>query len=278
MDRSNDLELDEFYRVIAPYYEEDYASLLQGADIAFYRGLAEACGGPVLEMGCGTGRVLLPLARAGIAMHGMESSLAMLEQLRARLDREPASVRDRVALTRGDIRSTDAGCRFALVIAPGNVLHSFLERREQRAWLANARRHLAASGALCFDVFQPDYRRLLAAPDEWVQDVDRVDSRTGCRVRRLARCVHELEFQRFRVEMRWVTEDAAGRAVAEQSASVMQRWFTGGELENLLELECFRITGYWGSFAGEPFGKGSPAQIIRAVPMNPGTDGTFPGL
>ncbi|MEK7755322.1 MAG: class I SAM-dependent methyltransferase, partial [Acidobacteriota bacterium] len=232
----------------------------------FYRRLAEACGGPVLEMGCGTGRVLLPLARAGIAMHGMESSLAMLGQLRASLDREPASVRDRVALTHGDIRSTDAGLRFALVIAPGNVLHSFLERNEQRAWLANARRHLAAGGALVFDVFQPDYRRLLAAPDDWVQDVDRVDSRTGHRVRRLARCVHEVEFQRFRVEMRWVIEDAAGQTVAQESASVMQRWFTRGELENLLDLEGFRITDYWGSFAEEPFGKGSPAQIVRAVP------------
>src|SRR5512139_888014 len=101
MDSSNDLELDAFYRVIAPYYEQDYADLLQGADIAFYRRMAEVCGGPVLEMGCGTGRVLLPLARAGIAMHGMEASLAMLEQLRASLDREPAPVRDRVALTHG---------------------------------------------------------------------------------------------------------------------------------------------------------------------------------
>jgi len=124
---------------------------------------------------------------------------------------------------------------------------------------------LGRERSAAFDVFQPDYRRLLAPADEWVQDVDRVDSRTGRRVRRLVRCVHEPEFQRFRVEMRWVTEDAAGRTVAQESASVMQRWFTRGELENLLELEGFRIADYWGSFAGEPFGKGSPAQIVRAV-------------
>lgn len=263
---SGDLELDSFYRVIAPHYDQDYAGLWQGADIAFYRRLAETSGGPVLEMGCGTGRVLLPLARAGVCVHGMDSSIAMLDQLRARLGAEPAEVRERVALIHGDIRRSDAGRRFPLVIAPANVLHSFLERADQRAWLHNARRHLAVAGALCFDVFQPDYHRLTAAP-EWVQDVDRLDAQSGQRLRRLVRCTHELAFQRFRVEIRWVTEDAGGRVVAEESAAVMQRWFTRGELENLLDLEGFRVADYWGGFEGEPFQLDSRVQLIRAVPI-----------
>lgn len=180
METSNDLELDAFYSVIAPCYDQDYAGIRQGADIAFYRRMAETWGGPVLEMGCGTGRVLLPLARAGISVHGMDSSAAMLEQLR-RLDAEPAEVRERVRVTHGDIRRTDAGRRFPLAIAPGNVLHSFLERCDQRAWLWNAHRHLASGGSLCFDVFQPDYHRITAAP-EWVQDADRIEPQTGQRV------------------------------------------------------------------------------------------------
>ena len=150
------MELDAFYRAIAPYYDRDYAGMLGGADIAFYRRLAEAAGGPVLEMGCGTGRVLLPIARAGVVAHGMDSSEAMLQQFRASLEAEPPEVRARVALTAGDIRSRDLGARFPLVMAAGNVLHSFLQRADQRAWLANARRHLASAGALCFDVFQFD--------------------------------------------------------------------------------------------------------------------------
>jgi SAM-dependent methyltransferase len=216
-------------------------------------------------MGCGTGRVLLPMARAGIVIHGMDNSAAMLEQLRATLAAEPSGVKDRVSLTHGDIRATDAGRRFALVIAPGNVLHSFLEREDQRAFLRNARRHLAPGGALCFDVFQFDYRRLLVPPEEWVPDVERIDSQTGNRVRRFARCLHEPEFQRFRVEMRWLVEDREGRQVSEKSASLMQRWFTRGELECLLELESLRATDCWGNFSGEPFGKGATNQIVRAV-------------
>jgi len=268
MGDSSEFELDAFYGVIAPYYDRDYADLLQGADVAFYRRMAEACGGPVLEMGCGTGRVLLPLARAGIAVHGIDASVPMLEQLRASLRSEPAAVRERVSVTHGDIRSVDVGARFPLVISAGNVPHSFLERKDQRTWLANARRHLAPGGALCFDVFQPDYRRLTAAP-EWALDVERTDPRTGQKVRRYSRCTHEVEFQRFRVEMRWVTEDAAGRTVSEESAAVMQRWFTRGELENLLELEGFQIVDYWGGFAGEPFGGGARSQVVRATATAP---------
>ena len=261
---SGDLELEAFYKVIAPYYDQDYEDILKGADIAFYRRMAETCGEPVLEMGCGTGRVLLPLARAGFSIHGMDSSVDMLAQLRRRLESEPADVRARVAVTHGDIRSTDLAPRFRLVIAPGNVMHSFLERCDQRAWLRNARRHLAPGGSLCFDVFQPDYRRLTAAP-EWLPDTDRTDPQTGHRLKRFVRAVHELEWQRFRVDMRWVTEDADGRVLSEDSAAVMQRWFTRGELENLLELEGLQAADYWGGFEGEPFGTGAHNQVVRAT-------------
>ena len=76
-----DGELDAFYRVIAPYYDDDYADIHGGRDVEFYRKLAQSCPGPVLEMGCGTGRILLPLARAGVVISGMDRSLAMLQRL-----------------------------------------------------------------------------------------------------------------------------------------------------------------------------------------------------
>jgi SAM-dependent methyltransferase len=212
--------------------------------------------------------VLLPIARAGIAAYGMDWSVPMLERLRARLAQEPEAVRRLVAITRGDIRCADAGARFPLVIAAGNVPHSFLEREDQRAWLRNARRHLLPGGSLCFDVFQPNYKILTSGPDEIVQVIDRVDPRTGNRVRRYTRCEQEPEFQRFRVVMRWVEEDAAGNVVAENTATCMQRWFTNAELENLLELEGLRVAECWGSFTGEPFAKGASEQIVRAVAID----------
>lgn len=264
MNLPQDAELDAFYRTIASRYDDDYAELIGEKDVAFYRRMALETGGPVLEMGCGTGRVLLPVARAGVQAWGMDCSVAMLEQLSARLALEPPEVRGRVTLKQGDIRETRLGRRFRFIFAAGNVLHSFLERREQRAWLRNVRRHLAPGGVFCFDVFQFDYRRL-SAPADWVNDVDRVDAATEHRMRRFCRIEQEPEFQRFRVEMRLLTEDREGRTVSDETSTIMQRWFTRGELENLLDLERFEITNYWGNFERDEFGRGSPGQIVRAV-------------
>jgi SAM-dependent methyltransferase len=260
-----DRELDSFYRVIASYYNDDYADIHGGRDIEFYRNLAQNCPGPVLEMGCGTGRILLPLARAGVVISGMDRSLAMLERLTSALHSEPAEVRERVTTIHGDIRCDDAGGRFRLIIAGGNVLSSFIDRTDQRAWLRNVRRTLTADGEFCFDVFQPDYSRLLAPAGEWIPQFDRIDGITGDRIRRFYRCEQELEFQRFRVMFRWITEDSRGVLRSDRSASVMQRWFVRGELENLLELEGFQIVNHWGDFNAKPFGKGSTEQIIRAA-------------
>ena len=254
-----------FYRSIAPYYDDDYADFHHGEDIRFYHELARKSPGPVLEMGCGTGRILLPLARAGVNIWGIDLSLPILARLSSALHLECAAVRERVTIVHGDIRKYDPVCRFPLVIAAGNVLNTFVDRNDQRAFLRSARRSLAPGGAFCFDVFQPDYARLLLPEDEWIPQFDRVERETGNRVRRFYRCEQEREFQRFCVTFRWVVEDQSGRQLSERSASIMQRWFVRGELENLLEMEGFQITDYWGNFKGEPFGKGATEQIIRAV-------------
>jgi SAM-dependent methyltransferase len=265
MEPAADFELETFYRLIAPDYDLVWGDLYAGEDITFYRRLAAASPGPMLEMGCGTGRVLLPLARAGAVMYGMDNSLAMLEQLCARLRREDRAVQDRVTVVHGDIRRDDAGCRFPLIIAAGNVLHSFSERRDQRAWLRNVRRHLIPGGEFCFDLFQFDYQRLTSPPDSWRLDVERFDAGSGQRIRCYSRCEHEPEFQRFRVDFRWEVVNGCGTTLRKESASMMQRWFTRGELENLLELEGLQVADYWGSFGREPFGRGSQQQVVRAV-------------
>jgi SAM-dependent methyltransferase len=254
----------EFFRIAAPFYDADYRAAGYHADIPLYVGLAVESGGPVLELGCGTGRVLLPTARAGVRIHGVDLSPDMLAELRNSLAAEPPAVQARVSLSEGDIRFTEVGERFGLITAPFRVAQALLERDDQRAWLRNVRRHLAPGGALVFDVFQPNYSFLIG-PGGPHLDVDRVDPATGIRTRRTSKTVPHPEFQRLDVEFTWVIEDATGAKLSETSASVVLRWFTRAELENLLELEGFCITGYWGSFQRERFGEGSTDQIIRAT-------------
>jgi len=83
----------EYRRVSAKYYDEAYASEEGLDDLEFYVDMAKASGGPVLELACGTGRILLPIAREGIAIHGVDNSLPMLSVLQDKLRQEPKEVR-----------------------------------------------------------------------------------------------------------------------------------------------------------------------------------------
>jgi SAM-dependent methyltransferase len=265
MSQSADFELDTFYRTLAPYYDLIYGHLFAGEDIAFYVEMATASPGPVLEMGCGTGRVLLPLARAGVSMWGMDSSIAMLEQLCAALKSEDRAVRERVTVLHADIRHDYAGCRFPLIIAAGNVLHSFLDRLDQRAWFRNVRRHLAPGGVFCFDLFQFDYRRLSLAPEEWRLDLEGFEDEPGRNVQCYSRCEHDAEAQKFRLEMCCKVTSARGEHSSTRFPPVTQRWFTRGEVEALLECEGFRVADFLGSSDKPAFGRGSWQRVVRAV-------------
>jgi len=261
----------DFYRLIAPHYDSDYVD--HDRDVAFYVQLAAECGGSVLEMGCGTGRVLLPTARAGISIHGLDSSPEMLGVLRDKLAAEPADVRERVSQSQGDMRTSSLDRTFALVTAPFRGVQHLYSRDDQRAWLRNVRRHLRPGGCLCFDVFQPDYD-YVAGPTGPAVQCEIVDPATGWLTRRIANTSPSAEIQRVEIHYRWVTENAAGATVAEDEARTAMRWFTRAELESLLELEGFEIREYWGDFDRQPFGEGSTEQIILATPdrsRKPGT-------
>jgi ubiquinone/menaquinone biosynthesis C-methylase UbiE len=100
----------EFYDHVVPYAARP--------DVGFYVAAARESGGPVLELGCGTGRILLPTARAGIEIAGLDSSNYMLEECLRRLRAEPAQVRARASLHRGDMRDFDLGRTFRLATIP----------------------------------------------------------------------------------------------------------------------------------------------------------------
>ena len=97
--------MPDHYTVSAKYYDEAYATLEDLRDLQFYLEMARRKGGPVLELACGTGRVLLPIAKEGLRIDGVDSSPAMLEQLQQKLAREPQHVRALTEISLGDLRS-----------------------------------------------------------------------------------------------------------------------------------------------------------------------------
>lgn len=140
----------------APYYDAASSVLRASAgDEAFYLGLARQTGGPVLELGCGSGRVLLPIAREGIACTGLDSSQTMLERFTAR-DLPP-----NLKLVHGRMQDFDLpGERFALIFSAFRAFQHLLTVADQLACLAAVRRHLRPQGLFAMDVFAPKLDRI----------------------------------------------------------------------------------------------------------------------
>jgi len=122
-------------------------------------------GGPVLEYGIGTGRIALPLARAGIAVTGIDRSAPMLSALKRHLAAEPEEVRRRVHLVKGDMRKVRLRRRFPVVLAAFNTILHLAERHEVESFFERVRQHLAPGGRFIFDFSLPHPDYLGADPE-----------------------------------------------------------------------------------------------------------------
>lgn len=135
----------------APFYDWENARTIGRRDVPFWQRFVADGGGRVLELGSGTGRVLMPLARAGAALTGIDQSERMLARARGRVRRLARAVRP--GLVRGDIRGLPFGTRsFSLVIAPYGVLQSLTSDADLDAALGEAARVLKRRGAFGIDL------------------------------------------------------------------------------------------------------------------------------
>jgi SAM-dependent methyltransferase len=160
------------YRVTAKHYDGAYAAKQDLVDLPFYLELAAQSSGPILEIACGTGRVLLPIGRKGIEIHGVDNSLPMLEILRNHLKEEPDHVRQRVTLHEGDMRDLRLGAKFPLVIIPFRPMQHMYTVEDQVSALSTAAWHLTETGILAFDVFYPKFEMINAKIGEEVAEME----------------------------------------------------------------------------------------------------------
>jgi SAM-dependent methyltransferase len=241
--------------VIAHYYDAGYAALPSlVADVDFYRGLAAAAAGPVLELGCGTGRVLARIAEDGHACTGLDASPGMLARLRARA---PG-----VRAVEGDMRDFSLGGRFALIYSAFRAFQHLDAVEDQLRCLACVRAHLAPGARFAFDVFNP--RLDLLSSDDESEAEDLRFAQDGEEVVRYARRVElDRAHQRLRVAFRYERR-AGGRVVGNEHAEVTMRWFFRYELLHLMHRAGFAEVAIYGDFDGSPIGPDSPAFVVVA--------------
>ena len=234
-------------------------------DVDFYVDEAKDAGGDVLEVGCGTGRILLPIARSGRAIEGLDASPAMLDRCRKKLREEPNAVQRRVTLHRGDARSFDIGRQFALVTAPFRVVQHLTTVDDQLGFLNSAARHLAPGGKLVFDVFNPNFAALLSADGVEKEDTPNTTLPDGRSFRRTGRVVGVRWIDQVsEIELIYYISGKRGEPVERRVMSFDMRWFLRAELVHLLARAGFRVRSFYGDFDRSALTDKSPEQIVCA--------------
>lgn len=243
---------------LAPFYDWEHAAFLD--DLPFYLGLAERVGGPILEAACGSGRLVLPLARAGYDVVGIDNSHAMLALAEARLAQEPALV-PRVRLQPADLRSARLGQRFGLAIVALDSFGLLATRADQRRTLAILRRHLSGDGLLALDLANGNLRGG-EAEEETVLHLSGPGPDGGQLAKWVRRATDHAE-QLDRLVQLYDQADAAGR-ITRTSVELQLRYFTRFELELLLEGAGFFLEALFGDYDLTPYGPRSERLIALA--------------
>jgi SAM-dependent methyltransferase len=241
----------------AALYDHEYRR--RRDDVRWYRALAAEVGGEVLELGCGTGRLLVPLARDERRVTGVDLSASMLKRCRERLTAAGREVAARATLRRADFRSLSLGRRFPLVVCPFNAFMHLYTRDDAERFLAGVRRHLAPGGTFAFDVMNPDLAWLSRDPNRrWARTRFRHPV-TGRDMIYTTNLVWDGPLQL--AFMRIYYQPAQGGR--ERVVHLTHRYFFPLELEALLHCNGFRIDRCDGDFDGSELATDSEYQILR---------------
>jgi SAM-dependent methyltransferase len=252
------------YDLFAELYDLEHAEL--DADIELYRNFALRCDGPVLELGCGSGRVGIALARDGLDVVGVDNSVAMLALARARATGAP--LRGRIRFEQTDVRSLSMAGQFALAIYPLNGFLHLLSMEDQQRALRNIGRALMPGGLLILDLPNPHVVFVPGMDDQlvvrrrfWSPEGQPVTSLT-CSRTHLADQTQHLTLFYDRVDGQGLVR----RTTVEMDLRFVYRY----EMACLLEQAGFTVDDVYGSYDMDPYESDSESMVFvaykRAVP------------
>ena len=236
---------------------DDYASGLPG-DVEFYVAEAEKTDGEVLEIGCGTGRILIPVAEAGRAVTGIDATPTMLDVCREKLAKLPDEVRGLITLHEADMRDFDLDKQFPLIICPYRAFLHNLTVEDQLATLGCIRRHLRPDGRFVMNVFDPKLE--LIAPhlhEENASDYELFrsyfDSTTGNQIDVYEKRWYDPTLQIIHCDCRFIEKLPSGKERPKDSRKLTLRWVYRWEMEHLFARAGFEIVELVGNFDRDPF-------------------------
>jgi SAM-dependent methyltransferase len=229
-------------------------------DVEFYVAQARKRGGSALELGVGTARLAIQLARAGVETWGIDSSGHMLRAAEANVSRESPETRARLHLSLGDAVDFSLPHRFNMIYFPSCSFDHILDPAQQRAALLNVRRHLAPQGYYVFDLYIAGE---LKADRGWF--VQRKELDGGAKVIRSGYHVTKPELRLMSLDM-WYDLVVDGR--------VTERFYEGSEvyvhdaqsIMGLLEETGYEVVEEYGDHHGKPYADGDGLIVLVTRP------------
>jgi SAM-dependent methyltransferase len=232
-------------------------------DVTFFVEAAAKAGSPVLEVGCGTGRVLIPTVRAGVDIVGLDLSPRMLAVCRRRLRDEPEAVQARVRLVQMDMRSFDLRQAFTLVTMPFRPFQHLLTVEDQLSCLECIHQHLADGGTLILDLFNPSLDFLVNRPvGEELDEEPEFTMPDGRRVTRRHKTVAHDRFNQIDdFELLYYVKHPDGREEHLVHAFRLRHLFRF-EMEHLLARAGFVVEHLYAGYDRSEYGSTYPGELI----------------
>jgi SAM-dependent methyltransferase len=260
---------NDTYAQFARFYDREYARF--DSDLDFYREFAVQANGPILELGCGTGRVLRALEDSGLPLTGIDSSPAMLAIARQRLNTSTRLVH--CDMTEVSTHPDVAGRRYWMAFSAINTFLHLETEPEQRRTLVALRETVVEGGLLLLDLMVPDPGYLseldgrLMLEFSWSDDV-------GNRLDKWVSRTHDLASQIITTTVFFDTLNTTAGHVERVVDRYVTRYIHRFELEHLLARCGWELVSLYGGYDLQPFDSDAERMIALATWHEPTTEGT----
>ena len=248
---------ENLYIKDAQFYDLDNREVLK-TDIPFYIDYASNIRGDILELACGTGRVTIPLAKAGFDIWGIELSETMLNQLRSKMENIPYKYKEKLHLIKGDISNFKINRKFSLILLPCRSFQLLYDEKNEINCLRNVHEHLIENGHFIIDV--ADF--VGEKGEDWVNDEEtfdweNIDPNTGYKIRRthIKKKIDTIRQIIYPQKTYYITKE---KVLIDKIVKISPwKYFKVDQVRNLLISNGFKIINEMGSFDRVPINQGT---------------------
>lgn len=251
----------DLWERFARWYDQDQGVFDE--DVPFYLGLAQRTGEPILELGCGTGRLVLALAKAGHRVTGVEHQPAMLARAAAKVRAAGPEVGRRVSLVQADFRHLALEERFHLAILAVNTWMDLSGPEEQLQVLQRVHQHLAPGGLLVLDLFHPHPDAIAPAGGGLILEKTLRDPESGTQALKFV--AREVDYARQVLTATFIYDevDAAG-LVTRTAVTFPLHYLHRPEAEQMLQSAGFQVEEVYGNYDLDLYGDSADRLLIVA--------------